>query len=219
MLRRIASYKTSTTGKGLILQKYSLKDVKLISKEPIRKGFLSVYEYRLQHRLFSGEWSPEFIREVMDRGHAVVVLPYDVNRDALVLLEQFRIGALEDEYSPWLLEFVAGMIDDVNEPPIQVAHRELAEEAGLTAEQMHYALTYLSTPGGCTEKISIYIANVDSSKAARHAGLASENEDIRVHVLPFADVVELLEQGKINNAASVIGLQWLQLNKGKFENS
>lgn len=199
------------------MQKFNQNDVKIIEKTPIREGFLSVYKLRLQHRLFEGEWSPVFEREVMERGHAVVVLPYDPRKDALVVLEQFRVGALDDNASPWLLEFVAGMYDSHDETAEQVAHRELEEEAGLTTTSLHYALTYLSTPGGCTEKISIYIALVDSDKAARHAGLATENEDICVHVLPYGDVVQLLEAGKINNAASVIGLQWLQLHKRQFE--
>lgn len=199
------------------MQKYSQADVKILQKQPLREGFLSVHKLTLQHKLFSGDWSPVFEREVMDRGHAVVVLPYDPKRDALVVLEQFRVGALDTDASPWLLEFVAGMFDSEDESPEQVAHRELFEEAGLTTEQLHYALTYFSTPGGCTEQISVYIAQVDSRQAARHAGLADEHEDIRVHVLPYADVVQLLAQGKINNAASVIGLQWLQLHKRQFE--
>ena len=199
------------------MQKYNQSDVKIIKKQPLREGFLNVFKLTLQHRLFDGDWSAVFEREVMDRGHAVVVLPYDPKRDALVVLEQFRVGALDTDQSPWLLEFVAGMFDSDDESPEQVAHRELAEESGLTTESLHYALTYLSTPGGCTEQISIYIALVDTSKALRHAGLETENEDIRVHVLPFSDVVQLLEQGKINNEASVIGLQWLQLHKRQFE--
>jgi len=202
------------------VQKFSQQDVRIIQKEPLREGFLSIHKLRLQHKLFEGDWSPVFEREVMDRGHAVVVLPYDPKRDALVVLEQFRVGALlgasDETQSPWLLEFVAGMYDG-DESAEQVAHRELFEEAGLSAEHLHFALSYLSTPGGCTEEISIYIAEVDSSRALRNAGLASEHEDIRVHVLPFSDVVQLLEQGKINNAASVIGLQWLQLHKRRFE--
>ncbi|RUO72363.1 ADP-ribose diphosphatase [Pseudidiomarina sediminum] len=199
------------------MQKFNHDDYQILEKTSIRKGFLSLFRYRLKHKLFAGGWSAEFEREVMERGHAVVVLPYDVARDALVVLEQFRIGALEQDDSPWLLEFVAGMIDADDASAEAVAHRELHEEAGLTSAQMDYALTYLSTPGGCTEKISIYIAHVDSSQAARHGGLASENEDIRVHVLPRTDVVKLLEQGKINNAASVIGLQWLQLHLERYQ--
>jgi ADP-ribose pyrophosphatase len=194
------------------MQKFNHKDYQIVEKSSVREGFLSIYKYRLKHRLFAGGWSPEFEREVMDRGHAVMVIPYDRARDQLVLLEQFRIGALQQEDSPWLLEFVAGMIDKPDEGPEWVAKRELDEEAGLQTDRLHYALTYLSTPGGCTEKISIYIAEVDSSKAAHHGGLATENEDIKVHVLPRSEVMDLLEQGKINNAASVIGLQWMQLH-------
>ncbi|WP_417681170.1 NUDIX domain-containing protein [Pseudidiomarina aquimaris] len=201
------------------MQKFNHEDYQIIEKTTVRKGFLSIFKYRLKHRLFAGGWSQEFEREVMDRGHAVMVIPYDIARDQLVVLEQFRIGALQQEESPWLLEFVAGMIDKPEESATRVAQRELDEEAGLTAEKMHYALTYLSTPGGCTEKISIYIAEVDSSQAASHGGLATENEDIKVHVLPRSEVMELLEQGKINNAASVIGLQWLQLHLEQIRQS
>lgn len=201
------------------MQKFNHEDYQIIEKSTVRKGFLSIYKYRLKHRLFAGGWSPEFEREVMDRGHAVMVIPYDIARDQLVVLEQFRIGALQQDESPWLLEFVAGMIDKPEESAEVVAMRELDEEAGLQTEKLHYALTYLSTPGGCTEKISIYIAEVDSSKAAKHGGLETENEDINVHVLPRADVMELLEQGKINNAASVIGLQWLQLHLEQIRQS
>lgn len=201
------------------MQKFNHEDYQIIEKTTVRKGFLSIFKYRLKHRLFAGGWSQEFEREVMDRGHAVMVIPYDIARDQLVVLEQFRIGALQQEESPWLLEFVAGMIDKPEESATRVAQRELDEEAGLTAEKMHYALTYLSTPGGCTEKISIYIAEVDSSQAASHGGLATENEDIKVHVLPRSEVMELLEQEKINNAASVIGLQWLQLHLEQIRQS
>ncbi|HET8817146.1 MAG TPA: NUDIX domain-containing protein [Pseudidiomarina sp.] len=210
-------FKTINNDGKFTVQKFNRNDVDIITREPIREGFLSLYRYRLRHRLFAGGWSPEFEREIMDRGHAVVVIPYDPERDCYVVLEQFRIGALDEseqhDLSPWLLEFVAGMIDVPGETPEAVAARELDEEAGLTASHFHYALTYLSSPGGCTEKITIYVATVDSSKAAQQGGLASENEDIRVHVIPRIDVEHLLEHGKINNAASVIGLQWMQLHR------
>ncbi|RUO78985.1 NUDIX domain-containing protein [Pseudidiomarina taiwanensis] len=201
------------------MQKFHREDVDIIERTQVRKGFLNLYRYRLRHRLFAGGWSATMEREVMDRGHAVMVIPYDPERDELVLLEQFRIGAIDvteaSEESPWLLEFAAGMMDKPNEQPSAVAERELEEETGLKAQSMHYALTYFSSPGGCTEKISIFIALVDASGAQTVAGLASENEDIRVHRVPRQQVYQLLEQGRINNAASVIGLQWLQLHGHK----
>ena len=204
------------TEKGLLVQKYNHDDVEIIERRLERQGFLSIFRYTLRHKLFAGGWSQVFQRELMERGHAAVVIPYDPKRDTLVLLEQFRVGAMSDETSPWLLEFVAGMIDASDSDAEAVAHRELFEEAGLQAESMHFALSYYSSPGGCSEKISIYVAQVDSDQAAQIGGLATENEDIRVHVLPRVEVEQLLAQGKINNAASVIGLQWLQLNRHRL---
>ncbi|WP_417440021.1 NUDIX domain-containing protein [Idiomarina abyssalis] len=189
-------------------------DVKVKEKTPLYQGFLSVYRYSLQHRLFSGDWSPVIDRELMERGHAVVVIPYDPVTDELVVVEQFRVGALEDENGPWLFEFVAGMFD-ADESAEEVATRELEEEAGLTAKRLIYATSYYSSPGGTDEKLTIYIAEVDSKSAADFGGLPEEDEDIRVHVIPRDKVIAMLEREEINNAASVIGLQWLQLYHDK----
>jgi len=198
------------------VQKFNQKDVKVVNKETLYTGFLSTVKYQLQHRLFAGDWSPVIDRELMERGHAVVVIPYDPERDELIVLEQFRVGAMETSESPWLLEFVAGMRDAADQTNEAVAERELLEEAGLKAHQLHFALSYLSSPGGTSERIYIYIAEVDASSAASHGGLADEHEDIRVHRLPRTTVEALLEAGKIDNAASVIGLQWLMLNRQRF---
>ncbi|MAL83722.1 MAG: ADP-ribose diphosphatase [Idiomarina sp.] len=189
-------------------------DVKVKEKTPLYQGFLSVYRYSLQHRLFSGGWSPVIDRELMERGHAVVVIPYDPVTDELVVVEQFRVGALEDENGPWLFEFVAGMFD-ADESAEEVATRELEEEAGLKAKRLIYATSYYSSPGGTDEKLTIYIAEVDSKSAADFGGLPEEDEDIRVHVIPRDKVIAMLEREEINNAASVIGLQWLQLHHDK----
>ena len=91
-------------------------------------GFFKINEYTLQHQQFSGQSTPIFNREIFERGDAVVVMPYDIARDKVLLIEQFRVGALNNKDTPWLLEFVAGMFD-VNESPEEVAIREAKEEA------------------------------------------------------------------------------------------
>lgn len=189
-------------------------DVKVKEKAPLYQGFLSVYRYSLQHRLFSGEWSPVIERELMERGNAVVVIPYDPVRDEFVVVEQFRVGALNDKNGPWLFEFVAGMFD-ADESAEEVAVREMEEEAGLKAKRLIYATSYYSSPGGTNEKLTIYIAEVDSQSAAAYGGVPEEDEDIRVHAIPRERVMTMLEREEINNAASVIGLQWLLLHRDK----
>jgi ADP-ribose pyrophosphatase len=87
--------------------------------------------YRFRHRLFNGEMSGEVRREIFERGHAAVLLPFDPVRDEVVLVEQIRIAAFDTSESPWLLEMVAGMIEE-GESVEDVVRREAVEEAGLT---------------------------------------------------------------------------------------
>jgi ADP-ribose pyrophosphatase len=129
------------------------------------------------------------------------------------MVEQFRIGAIDDENSAWLLELVAGVIED-GEQPEEVARRESMEEANCPLQQLELISKYYVSPGGCTEKIYIYFAQINSQGLhGTIAGLATESEDIRVKVLPWHEVEKMLEVGTINNAAAIIGLRWLQIQK------
>ncbi|KFZ36025.1 ADP-ribose pyrophosphatase [Shewanella mangrovi] len=192
-------------------KKFSKADVEIIGKRTLYSGFFSMEEYCFRHRLFAGGWSEEVKREVFERGHAVVVLPYDARTDQVVLIEQLRFPAVETSEHPWLYELVAGMFE-ADEAPEEVARRELMEESGLEARSLHFVNSYLSSPGGCTERYYLYCASVDASLATGIHGLAEEHEDIRVLVLPRQQAYEMTIDGRIDNASTVLGLQWLQLN-------
>jgi len=191
---------------------YNQDDVQVLSKKSLYKGFFECNLYTLKHKLFAGGWSPEIKLEFFERGHAAVLLPYDVKNDTVVLIEQFRFGAMAGEKSPWLLELVAGIIEK-DEVAEQVAKREAFEEAGLTVTSCQFMLNYLVSPGGTTEQIDLFIANVDSSEVGGLYGLAHEGEDIRAHVVPRETAYQWVKEGKIYNAATIIALQWLELNK------
>jgi len=192
---------------------YTRNDVQVLKKEPLYQGFFKCNKYTLRHKLFSGDWI-EIQREFFERGHAAALLPYDVKNDRVVLLEQFRFGAMASTQSPWLFELVAGMIEE-GEIAEEVVKREALEEAGLTIKSCQFIMSYLASPGGTTEQIDLFIAEVDSSFASGIHGLADEGEDIRVHVLPRETAYQWVVEGKINNAATIIALQWLELNRGK----
>jgi ADP-ribose pyrophosphatase len=166
-------------------------------------------QYSLRFRRFDGDWSPVVSREVFERGHAAALLPYDPIRDEIVLIEQFRAGAMAAGCNPWLYEIVAGVID-AGETPQDVAHREGLEETGLKIQFSKLIYDYLASPGGSSENCHVYIGCVDASNTPEFAGLTEESEDIRIHVLPAADAFVLLNNNKINNAVSIIALQWLE---------
>ncbi|MBT3170321.1 MAG: ADP-ribose diphosphatase [Rhodospirillaceae bacterium] len=187
-------------------------EYEILERKTPFQGYFRIDKYKLRHRRFAGGWTEPFYREVFERGHAAAVLPYDPLRDEVVMQEQFRIGALEAPGSPWLLEIVAGIID-AGESAEEVARREAVEEAGLQLQDIHHIQDYLASPGGTTERVSLFVGRVDSSNAGGIFGLAVEAEDIRVRVLPFEQAMAELAGRPINVASIVIAMQWLALNR------
>ncbi|MFT6463572.1 NUDIX domain-containing protein [Halopseudomonas sp.] len=195
---------------------FSRNDVEIIRREPGFKGFYRLDVLTLRHRLFNGGWGPELRRELFVRPDAVCVLPYDPWEDQVVLIEQIRIGALEKSDRPWLLELVAGLIDK-DESPEEVAHREAQEEAGLTLRELLPITRYFPSPGGSDEQVHLYCALVDSRGAGGIHGLLEEGEDIRVSCWSRHDAIDAMQQGLIDNAASIIALQWLTMNAERLQ--
>lgn len=194
---------------------FTKNDVEIIARETLYNGFFSLKRWRFRHRLFNGEMSGEVTREIFERGHAAVLLPYDLARDEVVLIEQIRIPAYDISETPWLLELVAGMIEE-GESVEDVARREAVEEAGLQVGRVKEFMSYLASPGGTSERLSLMVGEVDATQAKGIHGLVDENEDIRVHVVSREQAYQWVEEGKIDNAASVIALQWLQLHYEKL---
>ncbi|WP_274020681.1 ADP-ribose diphosphatase [Vibrio parahaemolyticus] len=189
---------------------FTLRDVEIISKESVFEGFFTMVKYRFKHKLFAGGWSDVVEREMFERGHAAAMLPYDPKTDQVVIIEQIRIGALEHEH-PWQLEIVAGMIDRA-ESAEEVIRREAQEEAGITVGRVASVTSYYPSSGGCSEKLDVFVGEVDASKAHGIHGLDYEDEDIRVHVLSREQAYQWVKDGIFENGASIIALQWLQLN-------
>lgn len=186
--------------------------VDIVRREKCFQGFYQLDRVHLRHELFAGGMGREISREIFVRHDAVCVLPYDPQRDEVVLVEQFRVGAMGKTATPWLIELVAGLIDK-DEQPEEVAHREAQEEAGLTFSALWPMTQYFPSPGGSTKFVHLYLGRCDSSGAGGLHGLVEEAEDIRVSVWAFEDALQAVRDGRISNAASIIALQWLALNR------
>lgn len=188
-------------------------DYEIIDAQDVFQGYFRMRRYRLRHAQFQGGMGPELTREVFERGHAVTVLPYDPVRDQVVLVEQFRVGALDAPRGPWLMETIAGIIEP-GEAPETVARREAVEEADCELGELLPVCRYLVSPGGTSEQVSVFCARVDAGGLAGGVhGLPDEGEDILVHVLDFEEAMAMLEDGSIHAAMPIIALQWLALNR------
>jgi ADP-ribose pyrophosphatase len=192
------------------------KQFEILDKDIIYQGFFRVEKYRLKHTLFAGGWSAEITRELFMRGSCVAVLLYDPHADKVVLIEQFRTGAILNPDKAWLVEIVAGAIEE-GESAEEVAYRESLEEAGCEIQQLMVINEFYTTPGGSSEWITLFCGKVDSTQVGGIHGLDHEDEDIWVRTVDFGEAYRMLENGEIESAIPIIAIQWLALNRGKLK--
>lgn len=191
-------------------------DVEIQERVERYEGFFRLSTFRLRHTLYAGGWSQELTRELFHRGACVAVLPYDPVRDEILLIEQFRIGALGQKEPPWLMEIVAGGIEP-GETPEAVAFREAGEEAGLSLSDLHRIGSFFTSPGGTGERVTLFVGLVDGPLGAGLHGLADEGEDIRSFVLSLNEAEKAVASGAVDSIIPAYAIQWLRLHRHLFQ--
>lgn len=166
------------------------------SRRKVYDGYFKMYELTVQQD------GHTFTREQFDRGTAVAALVHDTEKDSYILTKQFRIGS-ESE----LVEVVAGMVDH-GEDPEESIKREIEEEIGYHVDQLEHLHTFYSSPGGTTEQVLLYFAEV-SKQPGNGGGKADEHEKIEIVELSREELLKL----KTPDAKTIIAQQWLQLYK------
>lgn len=179
--------------------------------------FFAVEDYVLSHRKFNGGMSDALSRAAFVSGDAVVILPYDPAQDTVLLVEQFRTGLLaRGDRNPWSLEGVAGRID-AGETPEAAGRREGEEEAGVAFHALLQAPSYFPSPGAKAEFLYNYVGLCDlSRRPTGGGGLEEEGEDIRAHIIPFPQLMALIDSGEINNGPLVVLAYWLARERDKI---
>ncbi|MEQ8664468.1 MAG: NUDIX domain-containing protein [Rhodospirillales bacterium] len=203
--------------------------IEIDERDRVFDGYFKVERLTLRHELYQGGWSAPLVREVLSRGHAVAVLPYDPLRGEIVLVEQFRVAALKafdepgaqvgPEQSPngaWLLECIAGIVED-GEAAVEAAVREAIEEAGCVVDDLIHARSFLTSPGCLTESVSFFCGRTDASGVGGVHGVDHEGEDIRVVKMSPQAAFDLMDSGGINNAFTLIALEWLRGNIAELD--
>jgi len=190
---------------------FGARDVRVLDDQTVWSGYYSMRRITLQHRRFAGGWSDPVVREVFERGDAVAVLPYDPVADSLVMIEQFRPGALRGADSPWMLELIAGVVE-VGERDEEVAHREAMEEAACELLELVPIATVFPSAGACTEQVRLFCGRVNKAAIGGLHGLQDEGEDILVHSVARTDALQMLSDNRIPNGHTLIALQWLHIH-------
>lgn len=188
---------------------------RILARDRVHDGFYRLDVLTVSHERFLGGWTRPLRRELLVQRPAVAVLPYDPTRDLVVLVEQFRTGCVDQPGEPWLIEAVAGLVEQGEAPP-DVAAREVREETGLAICRSEFVCRYHASPGGTSEQVDVFVAEVDAGVGAGVFGVAHEDEDIRTLVVPALEAFAMVADGRIIAANSVIPLLWLQLHRDRL---
>ena len=154
-------------------------------------------------------------RECIEQSNAAAVLLYDPIRDQVVMVEQFRIGALGLGRGAWLVEPAGGIVEPGCDPA-EVAIREAFEETGCAAWNVEPIASFHVSPGTATQRLHLFLACTDASRAVGIHGIADEGEDIRVLVLDADHAIAGIGTGRVDTMAAIIALQWLALHRQRL---
>ncbi len=188
---------------------YSQSDVKVEKTETVHQGFFRMIRLHLRHRLYAGGWSPSLSREVVLHGDVAAIIPYDPSRDSVVLIEQFRGGKFAaGDANPWCISVAAGMIEP-GESAEDMARRETLEETGCKIQRLEKIMSFYSSPGGSSQHVQLFCGEISSEGVGGLHGLVEEGEDIRAFVKSTDEALAMIDTGEIDNAISIVGLQWL----------
>ena len=197
---------------------YSHDDVKIQSQESVFSGFIQVEKVSLRHRLFNQtEYTPVIQRELIRRKEAAGVLIYNDKQQKFALIEQFRVGAMNDPVSPWQLEIIAGVLDG-DESAESCIRRESLEESGCALNQLQHLFSFYPSAGACSELFHLYVAEAHLPEHGGIFGVSDEGENILLHILNFTDLPELMVNGRLKNAPVIMALQWLQQKIHNMQN-
>ena len=190
------------------------RDVEIIKQRRPYTEYFSLEDPDLRFRRFDGSWSEKVRRAGFLGGDAATVLPYDPVLDSVLVVEQFRMGPLmRGDPRPWSLEPIAGRIDP-GESVEDCARREAMEEAGIELGALHKVADYYPTPGAVSEFLFSFVAEADlSGRGGELGGEAGEAEDIRTHVVPFEQLMELIQSGEAGTGPLILSSYWLALNR------
>jgi len=168
----------------------------------------------IERRRSDGTWVTEQ-RETYDRGNGATLLPYDRARRTVLLTRQFRYPVYVNGHRDGLLlEAAAGLLDD--DSPEDAVRREVEEELGITVGEVEHVFDVFMSPGSVTERLHFFAAPyVPADRTGDGGGLADEGEDIEVVELPFDEALQMVDDGRIADAKTVMLLQWAAL-RGPF---
>jgi nudix-type nucleoside diphosphatase (YffH/AdpP family) len=185
---------------------------KIHSEETVFDHHFTIKKAKLEHDSFISSERVEVTRLCFERGDSVAILLHETDTDTILFTNQFRYPSIK-EGDGWLLELTAGSVEEGEEPEA-CAYREIEEEIGYSTGKLSFISSFFVSPGGCSERIFLYSAEVLSSdKIFKGGGVDSESEDIELVKIARDQIPTMLQNNTFRDAKTIIGLQWFIANR------
>jgi len=185
-----------------------MRKVIVHTKKRVFDGFFKLEEAEISYEQFNGRMSRPVRRLSLERGDSVAAIIYNRDSRKILFVNQFKYPTFE-KGPGWIMETVAGMVEE-GETPQSALRREVLEETGYTVEAFEHIGSFYVSPGGSSERIILYYAEVSGqSIAGPGGGLESEGEDIETVELSLDELERLLESNSVQDAKTIVAIQWL----------
>jgi ADP-ribose pyrophosphatase len=194
------------------------RSVEIAAKKTVFKGRYKIDEYVFGYDRVAGKGRLEDVqRLVFERGDSAAALIHDVERDVIVLAEQFRI-ATYDKGPGYIIEAMAGSVEE-DEEPEDCIRREMMEEVGYRADKLFLVANGYVSPGSSSERIFLYYAPVLTADLVnpKASGVATEKEDIKRVEFTREDFLDRVDAAFFDDAKVMALGFWLkaQPDQGK----
>lgn len=185
--------------------------IKNIECQLLSDNWYTLNKYSFDYQAPDGRWQHQE-REAYDRGNGATVLLYNRDKSSVILTRQFRMPTyVNGNTDGMLIESCAGLLEqDDAESCIK---KEMEEETGYKVDKVKKIFEAYMSPGSVTEKLFFFVAEYeDVMKISEGGGLAEEQEYIEVLELDFEQAMNMMASGEINDAKTIMLLQYAQLN-------
>ncbi|WP_343485890.1 GDP-mannose pyrophosphatase NudK [Allomuricauda sp. d1] len=187
-------------------------NIKNIKKEILSDNWYTLNKYTFDYQKEDGTWETQH-REAYDRGNGAAILLYNKNKGTVILTRQFRMPTyVNGNEDGMMVEVCAGLLDGDN--PEDCIRKETEEETGFKIDNVQRVMETYMSPGSVTEILYLFVgAYEDRMRVGEGGGAAHETENIEVLELKFEEALKMVQTGEINDAKTILLLQWVQINE------
>jgi len=181
-----------------------MQSVEVLKRDRVFQGFASMDDVTVEYTGLHGAKRGPITRLSVERGDAVGVLVFNRDSEQFLFVRQLRVPLIRHD-EPWIVEVAAGGIEK-GETPEEAAIREVEEEIGYRAKKLEYLGEMYGSPGGLSEKLTLFYAEVEAKDRTGEGGGVDDHEDVEIVPMTVKQAFEAVDRFELKDAKTLITL-------------